>query len=277
MINIPKKQFLHNTVYRDLSHVEIDNIAYSLKEDVYNIPPPETRENYFPGDDLSYWLSGLYDYTQIDKYIISRFDPNTPLSVLDFGGSSGRVFRHFLYRNKKNNLCLTDLNQESINFILQYIYNNKNNIVKSNYTPPLPFDDDQFDIIYGFSVFTHLDTLEKDWLIELNRIAKKGAYLYLTIHSDITWISIKDTYLNDFLINDPEFKNLYESCPKAMPVSKLVFNKNYYGDDKLVYQNMLQVFHHSDYIKKEWSKIFSVQEILHNQHSTQTVIILKKE
>lgn len=38
-------------------------------------------------------------------------------------------------------------------------------------TPPLPYRDDQFDIIYCISVFTHFDEEMQDlWLHELTRV-----------------------------------------------------------------------------------------------------------
>lgn len=273
--SIPKNKFLHNIVYPDLSPAIIDEIASSLKEDLSPIPTSELRAKYYDGCDLSYWLSGLRDFNQIEKHILSKIEPNRPLNILDFGGSSGRVFRHFLYKKKDLNLFLVDLDENSVDFVLNNLqYVNVKNVFKSHYAPPLPFEDDQFDVIYAFSVFTHLDSLEYDWLNELKRIVKVGAYLYITVHSEITWAKINDIYLYSLICDDSSFKDLHDTFKDQMPVSKLVFNKS---SDILMYHNMLQTFHHSEYIKQEWSKIFSVVDIIHEAHSYQSVIILKKE
>jgi SAM-dependent methyltransferase len=47
----------------------------------------------------------------------------------------------------------------------------------------LPYPDQSFDLVYGLSVFTHLDeSLQHRWIRELLRVLRPGALLYLTLN-----------------------------------------------------------------------------------------------
>lgn len=53
----------------------------------------------------------------------------------------------------------------------------------TNALPPLPYDSAHFDVIYCFSVFTHLnESMQDAWLGELRRILKAGGSLIITVH-----------------------------------------------------------------------------------------------
>ncbi len=57
--------------------------------------------------------------------------------------------------------------------------------VNSRPEPPLPFPSGHFDVVYCFSVFTHLDERMQDmWLIEIKRVLKPGGIVILTVHGD---------------------------------------------------------------------------------------------
>jgi SAM-dependent methyltransferase len=49
--------------------------------------------------------------------------------------------------------------------------------------PPLRFPENYFDVVYCFSVFTHLnEAMQNQWLSELRRILKPGGALLITVH-----------------------------------------------------------------------------------------------
>jgi SAM-dependent methyltransferase len=54
---------------------------------------------------------------------------------------------------------------------------------RSEFRPPLPFGDDQFELIYSISVFSHLDTrLQDAWLGEVARVLAPGGVALLSVH-----------------------------------------------------------------------------------------------
>jgi SAM-dependent methyltransferase len=52
-------------------------------------------------------------------------------------------------------------------------------------TPPLDFRDGLFDLVYAFSVFSHLsEDVETSWLRELRRVGAPACLYLLTVHGD---------------------------------------------------------------------------------------------
>ena len=96
--------------------------------------------------------------------------------VLDFGCGSGRVLRNFLQEAQVAEIFGCDIHAESINW-------GKANLCpplhmfQSDERPPLPFRDEQLDLIWTMSVFTHLTDTWSAWLLELHRILKPKAIL----------------------------------------------------------------------------------------------------
>src|SRR5512135_3294170 len=78
-----------------------------VKRDRIPIPAPEDREGYYGDRHFCYWLSGLYDYKQILHHVPEAKESGT---IVDFGGASGRVARHFLANQPAANIIVADLN-----------------------------------------------------------------------------------------------------------------------------------------------------------------------
>ena len=48
--------------------------------------------------------------------------------------------------------------------------------------PPLPYEDDRFDLVYSVSIFTHLDeVLQRPWIEELARVVRPGGLVLVTV------------------------------------------------------------------------------------------------
>jgi len=76
-----------------------------------------------------------------------------------------------------------DVDADAIEWCVQNLYNGK--FVNSRPEPPLPFKSGYFDVVYCFSVFTHLDERMQDmWLIEIKRILKPRGIVILTVHGE---------------------------------------------------------------------------------------------
>jgi SAM-dependent methyltransferase len=105
-------------------------------------------------------------------------------SVLDFGVGCGRVMRWWSDWSNRIQFWGTDINASLIEWC-------NNNLAFGTYRvnglrPPTEFQDSEFDLIYAFSVFTHLsfDT-QRAWLAELARILAPAKYLLLSAHGDL--------------------------------------------------------------------------------------------
>jgi SAM-dependent methyltransferase len=100
-------------------------------------------------------------------------------AVLEFGCGSARVLRHFRYIDGLR-LAGTDANPKAIEWDrknLPGIEFNHNQL-----QPPLPYEDESFDLIYALSVFTHIPLAwQRSWLDELRRMLRAGGYLLCTL------------------------------------------------------------------------------------------------
>ena len=164
-------------------------IAYGLIEALFPIkqeipvPGPKLRHRVHGNIDRNDFLNvGQKCFNDIQFAIESvnyHFDKMT--SILDWGCGCGRVLRYLLQTDIKAKIFGCDIDGDLIKWCGKNIHNAKFDIVNS--TPPLPYEQGQFDFIYGISVLTHLDEkMQMRWLEELNRIMKPGAILLLTVH-----------------------------------------------------------------------------------------------
>ncbi len=101
--------------------------------------------------------------------------------ILDFGCGCGRTLRWLIPKYPNLELYATDVDGEAIRWCQANL--SKGRFVQNSPEPPLPFPADYFDIVYCFSVFTHLDEAMQDaWLDELRRVLRSGGVLFLTVH-----------------------------------------------------------------------------------------------
>lgn len=104
-------------------------------------------------------------------------------AILDFGCGCGRVMRQWHALPRRVALHGTDYNRRSIAWCRRNLPFAKFDI--NRLQPPLNYQSDSFDLVYAFSVFTHLSAeLQGAWISELTRITAPGGYLFVTLHGD---------------------------------------------------------------------------------------------
>jgi SAM-dependent methyltransferase len=105
-----------------------------------------------------------------------------PLSnamVLDFGCGWGRVYRFFLQAVPGTHIWGIDPNWQSIDLAKEAMPENQFAVIEPE--PPSHFETKTLDLIYAYSVFSHLpEGLHLDWLKEFKRILKPGGLILLT-------------------------------------------------------------------------------------------------
>jgi glycosyltransferase involved in cell wall biosynthesis/2-polyprenyl-3-methyl-5-hydroxy-6-metoxy-1,4-benzoquinol methylase len=108
----------------------------------------------------------------------------TPLSearVLDFGCGWGRHLRFFLRDCSPSNLWGSDVDGEFVALCKAMFDGIGCQFLANDPTPPLAVDDHQFDLVYSFSVFSHLSPeVNLAWAAELVRITRPGALAVVT-------------------------------------------------------------------------------------------------
>lgn len=104
-------------------------------------------------------------------------------AILEFGCGCGRMTRWWGADGPGPQVHACDYNSELVDWCrrnLPFVRATTNEL-----QPPLPYADDSFDLIYAFSVFTHLSVeLAHSWLAELRRVSKPGGLIWFTVHGD---------------------------------------------------------------------------------------------
>jgi SAM-dependent methyltransferase len=119
-------------------------------------------------------------YKAILDTLQDNSSPLRPQSrVLDFGCGWGRIARFFYRDVFPENLFLSDHYHLAIDLCRSTgMYGN---LILNPSAPPSCFRDEHFDLIFAFSVFSHLsEPMANQWIEELCRILKPGGYLVFT-------------------------------------------------------------------------------------------------
>jgi len=142
----------------------------------------------FPPPSLMSRVSGLTSNDQFAQHgseFMTALEQASPIplfsygDILDFGVGCGRLAR--LFADFRGRYVGVDVDQELVRWCgdaLPWV-----EPVVSAPRLPIPLPDAQFDCIISISVFTHLNEADTHfYLSELQRLAKPGCYLFLTVH-----------------------------------------------------------------------------------------------
>lgn len=148
------------------------------------LPPPYMVYESFQMDYRKYFTGGKEDA----EWIISLTSPYSTLNhakILDWGCGPARIIRHLpQLLGPTNKYFGTDYNAKTISWCKQYL-GHSITFSQNELSPPLHYPADEFDLIYGISILTHLS--EKNhytWINELFRIISPTGVVMLTTHGD---------------------------------------------------------------------------------------------
>jgi SAM-dependent methyltransferase len=181
--------------------------------------------------------------------------------VLDFGCGPARIIRWFADAREKVRLYGCDINPAAIEWC-------QANIAFAEFSvspawPPLPFSDETFDLLYGISVFTHLDeAMQVAWLEEISRVIKDEGIVLLTVHGDdkaskdISPVEYEEFLRNGFFYRTAHVKATVEGLPEFYQVA----------------------FHSERYVRAVWAQHFDVLGyITHACMYAQDLVVLRKK
>lgn len=128
-------------------------------------------------DPARAWINQGARLTEIlEAHVPDPIDGMT--RILDFGCGAGRVLRHFVGRGPE--LHGAELDTASVAWLRDHA-TPAIQTVQTTETPGLPYPDDYFNLVYAYSVFTHLTDEWAGWLLELRRVLKPGGVLAATV------------------------------------------------------------------------------------------------
>src|SRR5262245_14850533 len=237
-----------------------------LERDTIPIPATVDRECYYDDRHFEYWLSGIDDCLKIQAACPEV--PWTGARLLDFGGATGRVSRHFYLQGNLSEVTLCDVNINNISRVLEH-FPSDFGAFKNSWVPSLPLPSEHFDVVIAFSVFTHMNEYELAWLYELRRVLRPGGILYVTVQNEDTWRILPSTVLYDRVKDFESFRVAWQQGGQL--ADRLVVE---YSDEVV---HNCSTFHPNTYVRRIWGRVFTVLDIQPLRHAFQSAVILRKD
>lgn len=168
----------------DEQHYEM--IIDSLQNPVINglkMPgfPIDNIQKQFVGATQQAALLEAYNFYKVVKLYCQTLDnpirPNT--RIVDFGCGWGRIIRFFFKDIYPENIHGVDVDPEMISFCSDAMQVGSYGIVDS--VPPTKFKDNSIDVIFAYSVFSHLaPSVAVKWVQEFSRILRPNGLILIT-------------------------------------------------------------------------------------------------
>jgi ubiquinone/menaquinone biosynthesis C-methylase UbiE len=240
--------------------------------------PDESLQEVFVGSSGANALTGGFQcYELIKRQHEKHAGPLLPSSrILDFGCGWGRVIRYFLKDVEPDNLIGVDKNQQAI--ALCTSTNRWCRFERCDVLPPTGLDAESFDLVYAWSVFSHLpEEAHLRWLEEFERLLKPGGIAFITTFS-------RDVLerCSDWIVADPGSLQRWQQRASEIfaPADKWLAA---YDRGEFCYGKMSKFSGYfgltcipEGYVRRIWSKHFVVSEFNPRQAGLQSVIVCRK-
>ena len=239
------------------------------------IPPLDLRIHRYLGPAAEAYLATgkMYVAKMTDILEASGVSAHGEDRVLDFGCGDGMMLRHFRETAERGEVWGVDINGTEMVWCQQHLSPPFKFATTTSF-PHLPFEDGYFDLVYSFSVFTHICDLAEAWLLELKRIVRRDGVLYLTIH---------DNHTVDLVLDESRGEAFYQQLHDAEKVLPFrdsefaMFTINRVPGGGIDFERrQAQVFYDIDYIRQHWGNYLKILSITQEAYGYQTAIVLQK-
>ncbi len=234
----------------------VDGIAFPLV-------PDKATQCYFVGSTLENNVHEPYQYYKSikDTYVSQNGKIGEQTKLLDAGSGWGRIIRFFMKDITPSNLKGCDVSPRSID-ICNSCFRGELNFQLINPLPLTPYEDDCFDIIEGYSVFTHLSYYAVTlWMHEYFRILRPGGMLAMTVWQPRRFDIIRQ--LQKEPLRSPEseryFYRLQTSFSRDCELEEDLYGKTgfvfipYSSDAEITYG---EAFLSPDLLVNQWSSLY---------------------
>lgn len=259
-------------IFIQAAHKSVDRLPahktslFYRHSDIKSVFPDEVIQARIGAtSSFQYSMSGL----TLSRQFARAYEQYTGLKwgqaglIADWGCGSGRIARHVVRDLGPNQKFIGfDIDQPAI----QWCTTNIGDYFKhSHIDPPLPSDTNSIDMLYAYSVFTHLTVPNlRKWIEEIARVVRRDGYFMFTILSGTAFVSqlpYADRSILEKFASDGVYDDIQNSQLETIDVS---------GD---YYRN---VWLSKAFIKAELQEYFEVVAIEENFHYYQDLVICRR-
>lgn len=238
------------------------------------IPPLEIWQHGYLGNDQEAYLAAGKKYSgkMVDILQTSGVSVKPGMRVLDFGCGDGMMVRNFREIAESGEAWGVDINGSQMVWCQRHLSPPFKFATTTSF-PHLPFEEGYFDLIYSFSVFTHICDLAEAWLLELRRILRRGGVLYLTVHDNhtIDLIYKKNRGFQFEQLRDAERLLPFKESDFAMFTINRVPGGGIEAEPR-----QAMVFYDIDFLRQHWGNYLKVLSTTEAAYVHQTAIVLQK-
>ena len=184
------------------------NFDYKKKNPNIKLPPDYYLYETYKLDYESYINDGEIVANEIVEWMKPYIPKKNEIKVLDWGCGVSRICRHIKhYLGVDSRIYGCDINQEMIEWGQKNLDEIQYSLI--DYNPPTKYLNDTFSMVYGISIFTHINYEEqKKWFDEIHRILTKGGVFLFTTHGT-NCISRLTSEEQNTLKNNGTFTRIY--------------------------------------------------------------------
>ncbi|MEM1103394.1 MAG: methyltransferase domain-containing protein [Pseudomonadota bacterium] len=230
--------------------------------------PPDGLAPYSDRDIRYMTASGLKDAARISDAI----DAHAPWArrVLDFGCGTGRLTRFLAQFRPDLALQGCDVNAGAVAWMRAARMPGAYRAIAP--APPTAYADSAADVVFAWSIFSHFsEAMASRWLAELTRLTAPGGLVLLTIHRPEAFeqpqddgghaLADPDRFFADFAARGFAFAPSYDESALDFGVNPMDFG------DALISEH---------YIRRNWSALADVVDIVEVVEGWQDLVVLRK-
>jgi ubiquinone/menaquinone biosynthesis C-methylase UbiE len=231
----------------------------------FEMPPAEVAARIGATNRSDYTILGRSIYRAFERALQKNFNNSFSgyKTILDWGCGSGRVARH----------VVTDLDPgqrfrgfDIDAFAVEWANGRfGGHFHQCSTAPPLAVDTGSIDLVYAYSVLTHLaDRDMKAWLAEMARVIQKDGVFLFTVLSDVAMVSLFPVTDRN-LLSDWSRRGIFDSLANAQ-LDTIDVARDYYRN----------VWLKRDYIKKSLGATFEVVDFIPGFHFYQSLVVARR-
>jgi SAM-dependent methyltransferase len=244
--------------------LQLGNIVAIYRRDFHAllpVPPVELRKRVTNLEDsVAYWTGALKSYGEFFGALNEHCNIENINSLLDWGCGCGRMTSLFLKYTSISNIYGCDIDKDAVCWCRENLRKAKFAVIEP--FPRTGYSDNMFDVVIGYSVFTHLTRdVQIQWLQEIDRLIGTGGLFITSVHGEFASNFVSSEIREEMLEGGISDNTLDSNLDGIAPAG-------YYRG---VYQTKA-------YTQQEWGKYFDILNYIEGGVSNyQDLVIMRKK